>query len=141
MVVYELKHIFFRYEGELVHSPKNLGLFYSYESAQKAIQYFITQPGFYENQDAFSIAERNVIGNIVYDTVYEVLVYLHSKDYEFEAEIWLGLFGDETIARNKLMLYCNNNTSLVNTTDLTSEKIVNKCIIERKEWSEGFSIV
>lgn len=140
MVVYELTHVFFRYEGELVYSPKSLGLFYSFESVQQAVQYYSTQPGFCENQDAFSARERNVVGNIIDDTVFEVVIYLHSEDYEFETEIGLGLYGDEITAQNKVIKYCRDNAPLVNTNNLILEKIVNKCIMERKEWSEGFSI-
>lgn len=140
MLIYELTHIFFRYEGEMVHSPKNLGLYYSYESVQNAIQYYSAQPGFCENQDAFSVRERNVIGNIVDNTVFEVVIYLHSEDYEFETEIELGLYGDECTAQDKLGKYCRENVQLVDAQNLVIEKIVNKCIIGRKEWQEGFSV-
>lgn len=140
MVVYELTHLFFRDADGLVYSPKNLGLYYSYESVKQAVQYYSTQPGFCENQDAFSVRERNVLGNIVRDTVFEVLVYLHSENFEFETEIELGLYGDEVTAQNKLKMYCRDNASLGNVQDLIFERIVNKCIVERKEWSEGFSI-
>ena len=140
MLIYELTHIFFRYEGDMVHSPKNLGLYYSYESVQNAIQYYSAQPGFCENQDAFSVRERNVIGNIVDNAVFEVVIYLHSEDYEFETEIELRLYGDEVTAQSKLIKYCRDNAALVTAQNLIFEKIVNKCIIERKEWSEGFSI-
>lgn len=140
MVVYELTHLFFRDTDGLVYSPKNLGLYYSYESIKQAVQYFSTKPGFCENQDAFSVRERNVLGNIVHDTVFEVFVYLHSENFEFETEIELGLYSDEVIAQNKLNMYCQDNAPLGNIQDLIFEKIVNKCIVERKEWSEGFSI-
>lgn len=139
MVVYELTHLFFRDADGLVYSPKNLGLYYSYESVKQAVQYYSTQPGFCENQDAFSARERNVLGNIVHDTVFEVLVYLHSENFEFETEIELGLYGDEVTAQNKLNVYCRDNAPLGNVQDLIFERIVNKCIVERKEWSEGFS--
>ena len=109
MVVYELTHIFFRDADGLVYSPKNLGLYYSYESVNQAVQYYNTCPGFCENQDAFSVRERNVLGNIIDDTVFEVLVYLHSENFEFEAEIELGLYGDEVAAKNKLNMYCRDN--------------------------------
>lgn len=140
MVVFELTHLFFHYADGLVYSPKNLGLYYSHESVKQAVKYYSTQPGFRENQDAFSVRERNVLGSIVHDTVFEVLVYLHTTNFEFETEIELGLYGNEATAQNKLNMYCANNTSLGNVQDLIFEKIVNKCIIERKEWSNGFSI-
>lgn len=140
MVVYELTHIFFRDEDGFVYSPTNLGLYYSYESVNQAVQYYKTCPGFCENQDAFSVKERNVSGNIIDDTVFEVLVYLHSADFEFEADVELGLYGDEVTAKNKLDTYCKYNASLENVQGLIFEKIVNKCIIGRKNWVDGFSI-
>lgn len=140
MVVYELTHVFFRYADKLIYSPKNLGVFYSAESVQQAVQYYGTQPGFYENQDAFSIRERNVSGDIIDDTIFEVVIYLHSDNYEFEAEIELGLYGNESTAQNQLIKYCKYNEPLANAKNLIIEKVVNKYVVEKKEWSEGFSI-
>jgi hypothetical protein len=140
MVVYELTHIFYRDPDGLVYSPKNLGLYYSYESVQQAVQYFSTQPGFCEALDAFSIRERDVFGKIIDNTVFEVLVYLHSANYEFETEVELGIYDDEATAQNKLNKYCGDNVPLVTAQDLIVEKIVNKRIIEKREWAEGFSI-
>lgn len=140
MVVYELTHMFFRYSNELVYSPKKLGLYYSFESIKQAVKYYSTKPGFCENQDFFSAREKIVLGKIIDGTVYEAIIYLHSEDYEFETEIELGLYGDEVAAQNKLIKYCNENNLLVNTQNLILEKIVNKCLVERKEWPEGFSV-
>lgn len=139
MVVYELSHIFFRYADELIYSPKNLGLYDSLEDVKQAVQYYSTQPGFCENLDAFSIRERNVSGAITDNTAFEVLIYLHSEDYEFEAEIELGLYGDEVIAHNELIKYCRDNARLVNAKNLIVEKIVNTRIVGKMEWPEGFS--
>lgn len=138
MIVHELSHLFFRHAEEIVLNQKDLGLFYSYEDVQRAIQYYCAQPGFSDNQDAFSVRERDVIGNIVENTVFEVIIYLHSEDYAFETEIELGLYGDKMTAQSKLIKYCKDNASLVTAQQLVCEKIVNKCIIGRKEWPEGF---
>ena len=140
MLVYELTHLFFRYDDELIHCPKNLGFYYSWESIGRAIQYYCTQPGFCENQDAFSVRERNVSGTITGDVVYEVLVYIHSEDYEIETQIELGLYGDENVAQDRLIAYCRNNAPLIGIQNLVVEKIVNKCIVERREWLEGFTV-
>lgn len=140
MDIYELTHVFFRCEDDLIYSPKKLGLFYSYESAKRAVQYFITKPGFFENQDAFSARQRPVSGHIIDDTVFEAIIYIHSDDYTFEVEIELGIFGDEGTAQKKLTKYCAENSSLVNTQDFVLETILNKCFIEKLEWPEGFSV-
>ncbi len=140
MVVYELTHMFFRHDGELVYSPKNLGLYNSYESVKRAMKYYSVQPGFCENPDTFSARERNILGNVIDGTVFEAMLYLHSEDFELESEIELGLYGDETMAQEKLMTYCAENKPLMTVKGLISEKIVNKCIIGKMEWPEGFSI-
>ena len=140
MLVFELSHLFFRSDGELIYSPKNLGLFYSYENAQKAIQYYCIQPGFRENTDAFSIQRKEVLGDITNDTIFEVIIYLHSNHYEFEVEIELGLYGDKNTAQTILSEYCNENVALLSIKNLVVERIINKCLIDRKQWSEGFLI-
>ena len=84
MEIYELIHIFFRNEDDLIYSPKSLGFFYSHDDVKLAIKYFSAQPGFCDNLDAFSARERTILGNIVNDTIFEAIIYLHSEDYEFE---------------------------------------------------------
>ena len=140
MIVYELRHIFFRSDDEVVYDPKDLGLYYSNESVRQAIQYYSTQPGFCDNPDAFSIREVNVAGSIVDDVVYEVVVYLHSADHEFEVTIELGHYGNEDAAQEKLNQYCTDNTLLINAKNLICEKMIGRCVVERREWSEGFTI-
>lgn len=140
MVVYELYHLFFCCNSELVYSPKKLGLYYSYEIANNAMAHYIDQPGFSKSQDAFSIRERIVSGNIVNDKVFEALIYFHTADYEIEFEIELGLYGDENLAKREIAKYCKNNTTLVNSQSIICEKILDTYIINKREWEEGFSI-
>lgn len=64
MTVYELTHLFFRSGGEPVYSPKGLGLFASAESAEEAVRYYKTQPGFRDAPDAFSVRRRPVYGEV-----------------------------------------------------------------------------
>lgn len=140
MVVYEITHLFYRFEDEPLYSPKSLGLYYSLESVRKAVEYFNTQPGFCDNQNAYSVRARDVMGNIANDIVFEVLVHIHSEDYEFETEIELGLYGDEFTAQNELDRYCRDNEKLLDVQDLVFEKIINKCVMERKYWEWGFTV-
>lgn len=140
MVLYELTHIFYRYHSELIHSPKGLGLYSTLENAKRAICYYNELPGFCNNRDAFSIRERYVWGETRNCCVFEAIVYLHSKDYSVETEIELGLYGDEPAAQAELQKYCFNNDSIVHAKDLVFEGIVNRCLIDRKNWAEGFDI-
>ena len=140
MTVYELTHIFFCYDDTLIHSPKKLGFYSSAASANQAIQYFNKQPGFCDNPNAYSVRQRMVDGEITNATVFEVLVYLHTADYEFETVIDLGLYNNMDTAQNILISYCEKNVRLINSKYLNAEKIINKCILDKKEWLEGFSI-
>lgn len=141
MVLYELAHIFYRYHSELIHSPKNLGLYSTLENAKRAICYYNELPGFCDNRDAFSIRERCVLGEIRDCCVFEAIAYLHSADYSFESEIELGLYAEESAAQTILQKYCSDNDLLIHATDLVFEGIVNRCLIDRKQWAEGFDIV
>lgn len=138
MIVYELTHMFFRCDGEIIFSPKQLGLFRSYNDAVNAIQYYKLQPGFNVNQDAFSIQDKPVVGAMVGNVVYEVLIYFHSEDYSSEAEIELGLYAEESDAQNVLSKYCKNNDALISATDMVVERIINRCIVGQKAWINGF---
>lgn len=140
MKVYELRHLFYQHRGEMVSSPKNLGLFYSYEKARDAIRYYITQPGFCDNTDAFSIRIREVLGEIADDTVYEGSAYLHSSEYEYEYVVELGVFGNEISADRKVSEYCGDNQVLMHSPKLVIEKCIQKTIIDKREWLEGFSV-
>lgn len=141
MVLYELTHIFYRYNSKLIHSPKNLGLYFTLDNAKRAICYYNELPGFCDNRDAFSIRERDVSGECHNSCVFEAIAYLHSADYSFETEIELGLYADESAAQAKLNKYCLDNASIVHATDLVFEGIVNRCLIDGKQWAEGFDIV
>ena len=138
MIVYELTHMFFRCDGEIIFSPKQLGLFLSYNDAVNAIQYYKLQPGFNVNQDAFSIQDKPVVGAMVGNVIYEVLIYFHSEDYSSEAEIELGLYAVESDAQNVLSKYCKNNDALISATDMVVERIINRCIVGQKAWINGF---
>ena len=130
--------MFFRCDGEIIFSPKQLGLFLSYNDAVNAIQYYKLQPGFNVNQDAFSIQDKPVVGAMVGNVVYEVLIYFHSEDYSSEAEIELGLYAEESDAQNVLSKYCKNNDALISATDMVVERIINRCIVGQKAWINGF---
>ena len=44
------------------------------------------------------------------------------------------------MAQSKLIEYCSDNTALLTVQNLVVEKIVNKCVIGRKSWPEGFTV-
>lgn len=140
MIIYELLHLFFRHEGDLIMSPKSLGLFYTKNSVSEAIRYFNSQPGFQQNKEAYSIQEKYVHGTILDDTVYHTIVYFHTKDYEYEYDIDLGMYTNKDDASDALKRYCADNSKLLKTTDLVVEKIINKCIVGRYNWPEGFTV-
>ena len=113
MTVYELTHLFFRSGGEPVYSPKGLGLFASTESAEEAVRYYKTQPGFRDAPDAFSVRRRPVYGEV---------------------------FGAESDAESAVAQYCTENTALVHARGIIAEEIVNRCPVGRRNWAEGFTV-
>lgn len=139
MDVYELTHLFYHHSGELIASPKTLGFYPSFECVQQAIAYYSTQPGFCDNREFFSVKERTVKGNGIDDTLFEVIVYIHSEGYEIEMEIEVGLFVNEHTAQAALIKYCSENRVLLTTQELIVEKIMNRRKIGKMEWVEGFS--
>lgn len=71
---------------------------------------------------------------------FEAQVYFHTDDYDYEYSIELGLFADKAAADEAMSTYVQENTALFNVPDLVVEKIVNRCIIDKREWLEGFVI-
>ena len=140
MIVYELTHFFHWFNGQLILEPLALGLYSSFSSTQQAIQYYITQPGFRDQPEAFSVRQREVNGIVEHQEIFETMVYFHTEDYEYEYSVEIGLFGDEAIAHEALSLYVRENMHLFNIPDLVAERIVNRCILDKREWSEGFSV-
>lgn len=138
MVIYELTHVFYYHDDSIVLSQKCLGFFGSYESAQSAICEYRKKAGFCDNPNSFSLRRRVIEGNGESETFFEVLVYLHSEDYEFEVQFELGLFADESMAEKVLSMYCLENSELLTSHQLVVEKIINKCTLGRREWIDGF---
>lgn len=139
MIVYELIHVFYYDMGDMVLSPKGLGFFETYASARDAIAEYKEKPGFCTNKKGFSLRSRVVEGELQDKTFYEVLVYVHTEDYEFEFEVELGLYGEETLAQKALSEYCLENHEFLTGHQFVVEKIINKCRIGRKEWVDGYS--
>lgn len=140
MILYELRHLFFTQLGHAAHSPKTLGMFTSSEHVRDAIAYYLTQPGFRDDPEAFSVRTRNVSGELSEDAVFEAGVYLHSEDYDYEYVVELGLYGDEHEADSRVREYCKSNPSLVHSGRVVVEEFVQKHWLNRREWAEGFLI-
>ncbi len=140
MTLYELRHAFFRNEGEIVGSISALGLYSTIEQVENAIHYYIMQPGFKDNSDAFSIRERAVVGECKDGIVYEAMVFFHSDNYEFEYTAELGLYGDEEVANGKVKKHCADNQRMLNARDVIVERLVNKCRIDQRTVLGGFDV-
>lgn len=140
MTVYELTHFFHFEKHTLFLDPVLLGFFSSLSSAQRAISYFQALPGFSENPDAFSIRQRIINGTVQNMIIYEALIYYHTADYKSEYSIELGLFANKHLADEEILEYTQNNDCLHCPECLIEEKIVNMYVLDKEEWSEGFSI-
>lgn len=140
MNIYELKHLFYKSDGELFQSELKLGYFYSMEDVYDAIRYYNTQPGFLENQDSYTVRVRSLNGLLEADEFYEATVYIYSGDYNVEAEIEVGLYADIIDAESALNYHNSINGLLNANSDLTIEYIINKIKINQLEWREGFTV-
>ena len=139
MIVHQLTHFFHRVKGHLVFEPLVLGFYSSVDNVQKAVQYYISKPGFCDNTKAFSVRQLEVKGAFEGPGIFEVIVYFHTDDYEYEYTVELGLFGNEALAYEALTIFVHENRHLFDIEDLIVEKIVNYCILDQREWAEGFS--
>lgn len=140
MIVYELTHIFHRYNHHLIEETAGLGYYASMDSIRQAVPYYITQPGFCDNPEAFAVRQREVKGAVENRTFFEAMVYFHTEDYEYEHTFELGLFGSEAQAQEAVAVFCRENSVLFNFRELIAEEIVNRCILDRREWAEGFTL-
>ena len=139
MTVYELEHLFVSEGGIFYFDPKGLGTYSTYENALEAIESYKKVPGFEANPNGFSVRERQVMGVIEPNILYEVLAYFHTEDFECEATVELGLYGSKQEAQKTLSQYCKRNSGLLGIDGMIAEKIINKVILDKMEWAEGFS--
>lgn len=51
----------------------------------------------------------------------------------------LGLYGSEREAGKALEQYCGQNERLFRLDGMIAEKIINKIILDKMEWAEGFT--
>ena len=79
------------------------------------------------------------MGVIEPNILYEVLAYFHTEDFECEATVELGLYGSKQEAQKTLSQYCKRNSGLLGLDGMIAEKIINKVILDKMEWAEGFS--
>lgn len=141
MTVFELTHFPVRnHGGELFFTPKDLGIYVSYEDVQEAIRYYNTQPGFRDMPTGYCIRRRSVIGECDVQVVFEAMAYFHSSDYEEEYSRELGLFAEEAEARHSMDTFRQDNAELLASGEFENELLVNRRVIGRREWAEGFVV-
>ena len=139
MIVYELTFFFHRLKGFLVVEPFSLGLYSSFDSIQLAKKHYISQPGFCDSPEAFSMRRRDVKGVVEHSEIFETLLYFHTKDYAYEYCIELGLYGNKRMAHEALSIFVKDNEHLFYVQDLIAEKIINRHILDKRDWEEGYS--
>ena len=140
MNTYELRHLFYRYDGRLCQSELKLGYFNSLEDVHEAIKYYNTQPGFSENQDSYTIRVRSIEGLLEGDEFFEAIIYIHSGDFEIESIIEIGLYADLNEAKSSLNYHNAINNILDSNKELTIEHIINKIKVNQMDWGEGFTV-
>lgn len=141
MYVYNLTHNFFPVDSEEVYSIKDLGHCSDKRSCSEAIKYYITRPGFCDNVSGFTIRRREVAGEVKNNTFYEAMVYVHTEDYEYEHDIPLGLFAEKNDTDEAVEMFCADNEDYLANPHFVVEKIVNKCVLNKRHWESGFDVV
>ena len=136
---YRLDHLLYRSGEDIILSAKCLGFYRSLENARDAIRYYNKCPGFCDNKDGYSVTAYDITG-CADDFVYETMVYIHTVDYEMEYTVDLGIYGDREKAQTALSEYCDHNKMIFQIEGLVTEKIINRYVIDHKEWAEGFDV-
>lgn len=140
MVVFELTHRFYFFDGEPVCSPKCLGYFSDEAAIDAAIADYTTQPGFRENPDGFVVRQREVADGAPDAEFFEAMVYTHTEDFDYEHNVELGLFREESAAREAIQVFHKSNPRYLALPWLVCEEIVNRCTLNRRNWTEGFTV-
>lgn len=141
MVVLELQHMFYFFDGEPVHDPKALGFFSDKAEVDKAIAYYVTQAGFCDSPDGFVVREREVLDGTPDADFFEAMVYVHTEDYDtYEHNVELGLFRDEDAARKAIQAFRESNTQYLTHPWFITEEIINRCVLNKRHWLEGFTV-
>lgn len=132
MRCYEVCHI-----NDVSKEVKKIGYFSSLSSARSAIARLSEKPGFCEKKDSFVITQHNIAGSLPIETLYEALVYYHTNNYSFEYEIVVGIFASLQEAENAMREFKNTNSGF--DAEILVEQIVNRCVIDKANWSEGYT--
>lgn len=137
MFVYELTHIHANTGNGDTYDQKGLGLYTNYSSVCEAIDFFKTLPGFRDYPEGFILRRREVFG-VYAGVAYEAIVCFYTEDYEVEYSLELGLFGREQDAQKAIDVFCSENASLFREGLGKAETILNCCVLNRREWSDGY---
>ena len=140
MKIYELTHICFEYKGESVLNELELGFYSDIDTALSAKSYYLSLPGFGENEHGFLIKPRVVNGNVSNDEIFNAYLYIHTQDLEFEYVVPAGLFSceDDADAAVQEIFNCNSFDG----GKFEVEMIIERCILNEMpgDFYDGFKI-
>ena len=131
MTLYEVSFV-----CENSETPFGIGLFSSQESASAAIVQLREAPGFCDTPEGFYIIRREIPTESCPTEVYEALLDLHTDNYELDFGERLGFFLTREEALSALQQYHEDNPQEI--PNVEAERIVNRYIIDKPDWAEGF---
>lgn len=133
VTVYHILH----FNKNVCGSTKDVGHYSSKEKANRAIAFLRMQKGFCDVPDGFVIQRCEVEhSGEALEAVYEAVAYYHTWDYEFEDDIPLGLFAHESEAQERIRQFAEDNPEEIS--GVERELIVNRCVLNRILWAEGY---
>ena len=130
MVFFQLLHL---YDG---HSPQDLGYYSSILNIQEAQNVLNKKQGFSDSKDGYVIIQRSSHHVSADEPFYEAIIYYHSIDYSVEYSSTLGYFSKETLAQQAIEEFKTVNPSEI--PKMVCELVINKCILNKILWSDGF---
>ena len=131
MIFYQLLHLY-----DNGDDAKDIGYYSSLQKAKETIEALREKPGFRDYPNGFFIVERKSDSVRTERPFYEAMIYYHSPYYETECSTSLGYFDCEDKAAKVIKTFFDQNPNTVPGFQL--ETIINKCILDRVDWSEGF---
>lgn len=133
MTVFHVLH----FNRAVSDGAKDVGHYSSKDEANQAIAFLRTQKGFCDAPDGFVVQRCQVeSGEETLEAVYEALAYYHTWDDKFEHEIPLGVFARESEAQARIRQFAEDNPAEVS--GVERELIVNRCVLNRVLWAEGY---
>lgn len=141
MILYKVDHIYDRVKYSNVNL-KNIGYFDSLAKAEQAIKQYKLLEGFKEYPNGFIITAIKIDKIRMPRFVYELILYVHDSDYDYEYERWLSVHTSREMAETSRKRFEELNRCSLYKSSLNIELMVDQIPLNEPSafWSEGFTV-